>query len=304
MRLICPNCDAQYEVSDTAIPEEGRDVQCSSCGHAWFQMSAEAEADLLTEEAVMAVLESLPEAPPKARAPLQTAPSQAAVPPPVIPRPVGPPAAAVPPAPPQPASPRPASLRVEPAPHPSGPAAAPPPAAAPVQRRSIDEALLAVLREEAEREAAQRRSEETRAVEMQPDLGLEEPVSASATRHRLNSLKGVEPEPPVPVKPPQRRDLLPDIEEINSSLRASSEPRVAADRGRQATPDSRSGFRIGFVLMMTLTVLATLGYSMAPQIAQHFPASAGAMATYVAAVDVLRLWLDAQVASAVNALNG
>ncbi|MFN7053310.1 MAG: zinc-ribbon domain-containing protein, partial [Gemmobacter sp.] len=23
MRLICPNCDAQYEVPDDAIPEEG-----------------------------------------------------------------------------------------------------------------------------------------------------------------------------------------------------------------------------------------------------------------------------------------
>lgn len=37
MRLICPNCDAQYNVSDDAIPEGGRDVQCSNCQHTWFQ---------------------------------------------------------------------------------------------------------------------------------------------------------------------------------------------------------------------------------------------------------------------------
>lgn len=37
MRLICPNCDAHYEVGDDAIPESGRDVQCSACGTAWFQ---------------------------------------------------------------------------------------------------------------------------------------------------------------------------------------------------------------------------------------------------------------------------
>ena len=37
MRLICPNCDAQYNVADDAIPDGGRDVQCSSCAHTWFQ---------------------------------------------------------------------------------------------------------------------------------------------------------------------------------------------------------------------------------------------------------------------------
>jgi predicted Zn finger-like uncharacterized protein len=37
MRLICPNCDAQYNVADDAIPEGGRDVQCSSCNHTWLQ---------------------------------------------------------------------------------------------------------------------------------------------------------------------------------------------------------------------------------------------------------------------------
>ncbi len=38
MRLTCPNCDAQYEVDDRAIPENGRDVQCSNCGHTWYQL--------------------------------------------------------------------------------------------------------------------------------------------------------------------------------------------------------------------------------------------------------------------------
>ncbi|MCK0095028.1 zinc-ribbon domain-containing protein [Yoonia sp. F2084L] len=37
MRLICPNCEAQYEVSDDAIPPGGRDVQCSNCQQSWFQ---------------------------------------------------------------------------------------------------------------------------------------------------------------------------------------------------------------------------------------------------------------------------
>jgi len=40
MRLTCPDCAAQYEVADGAIPEAGRDVQCSNCGHTWFQQAA------------------------------------------------------------------------------------------------------------------------------------------------------------------------------------------------------------------------------------------------------------------------
>lgn len=37
MRLICPSCEAQYEIPDEMIPEEGRDVQCADCEHTWFQ---------------------------------------------------------------------------------------------------------------------------------------------------------------------------------------------------------------------------------------------------------------------------
>ena len=35
MRLGCPNCGALYEVDDSAIPESGREVQCSACDHRW-----------------------------------------------------------------------------------------------------------------------------------------------------------------------------------------------------------------------------------------------------------------------------
>lgn len=48
MRLICPNCDAHYEVGDDAIPESGRDVQCSACGTAWFQSPTYVRPEALT----------------------------------------------------------------------------------------------------------------------------------------------------------------------------------------------------------------------------------------------------------------
>lgn len=37
MRITCPNCAAQYEVGAGLISEDGRDVQCSACGHTWMQ---------------------------------------------------------------------------------------------------------------------------------------------------------------------------------------------------------------------------------------------------------------------------
>ena len=36
MRLLCPKCDAEYEIPDDVIPTEGRDVQCSGCQETWF----------------------------------------------------------------------------------------------------------------------------------------------------------------------------------------------------------------------------------------------------------------------------
>jgi predicted Zn finger-like uncharacterized protein len=52
MRLQCPNCDAEYEVDASAIPFEGRDVQCSNCGHGWFQVHPDFEADQDIEAAL------------------------------------------------------------------------------------------------------------------------------------------------------------------------------------------------------------------------------------------------------------
>lgn len=36
MRLVCPNCGAVYEVPEDNIPVSGRDVQCSACEQKWF----------------------------------------------------------------------------------------------------------------------------------------------------------------------------------------------------------------------------------------------------------------------------
>lgn len=40
MRLICPECNALYDIADAMIPPEGREVECSACGHVWLQLPA------------------------------------------------------------------------------------------------------------------------------------------------------------------------------------------------------------------------------------------------------------------------
>jgi predicted Zn finger-like uncharacterized protein len=281
MRLICPNCDAEYLVDDAAIPDTGRDVQCSNCGHAWFQLRPEVEAMLAQEEALFGSAEAEPARAPAAAAAAPAAPASAP-PAPVSPAPV----------PPAPVAP---------------PVSAPPPVAGTVSepvRRNLDESILSVLREEAEREAAARRAETPRAeaprIEAQVEMGLPEPTPApapgllDATARRLARLKGQDPDarPVPPPKPGSRRELLPDIEEINSSLKPTQRP-VLDEDGEEILPaNPGSGFRSGFLLMLILAAALVAAYVMAPKIAQQFPGAQDAMTAYVAQIDALRLWLD------------
>lgn len=289
MRLVCPNCDAQYEVSDDAIPEGGRDVQCSNCGHAWFQASPLAEAEQAAEEELF------------------EAPDVVAAAPGLI----APPEVSPPPAP----EPPPATIAIDvpeeipaemPAQEPDDLPAFEEPA--PLQRRSLDESLMAVLREEAEREAQVRRTEDPQPIETQPDLGLEEAVATvSPVARRIAQLKGIDLDAPI-ARPATRLEMLPDIEEINSTLRASSERREDPDEMIESLPDltkpRRSAFSSGFVIMVSLAVLVAAAYILAPKIIEQIPGSKSAMTAYVAAVDHARAYLDVLMKKAIGALQG
>ena len=285
MRLICRNCDAQYEVDNAAIPPDGRDVQCSGCGHAWFQMRADA----------------VPALRPQVSAPVDPAgPDLAAAmwsDPGVLTQDV-------------PAHPEPLTDK--------GPPPIPPEAQEDtgLRRRGLDDTVLEVLREEAAREAAVRRAEAPPPIEVQTDLGLAPPpppplLSPSvflAARERFADLS-VSPdeltsEDDMQPLPASRRELFPDIEEINSTLRASSEPRGDESEAETETyvGADRRGFRTGFVMMILIAVLLSLLYAMAPRIVAAVPASEGAMQAYVDGVDWARLGVDAALQSAIGSL--
>ena len=325
MRLICPNCGAQYEVADDAIPPSGRDVQCSNCGHAWFQHQSLAEID--EAEVVEAFAQTEP-------APAQ--PEQAPVSDPVLPHtpePAAPEpehvAAAVVETPPEPiaepvvepvaepviepvADPVVAATPIEP---PVVAAAAPIHDPAPQPRNSLDDNLLAVLREEAEREVAQRRAEAARGLEVQTELGIEAlaaapappppPPMSAASKPKTQDFSYLSSDadldttvPEASVRPAARRDLLPDVEVISSTLRSSSGAGDDDNPMPDLPPIRRSGgFRSGFLLAVLLAVIVVVAYVLAPSLAEQFPAAKGTLDAYVATIDALRLWVGSVVAN-------
>ncbi|WP_198665135.1 zinc-ribbon domain-containing protein [Tropicimonas sp. IMCC34011] len=303
MRLICPNCGAQYVVDDAAVPDEGRDVQCSSCGHSWFQLHPSRDRGL-AEELGEAIRE--PETP---------EPATPDAPPDAEPEPEGytseyddeddlPPV--------QPERPR---------------------------RREIDPKVLAVLREEAAREQAARRAEAAAPLEMQDEFAMDppeivrapepdpepevEPASQpdpfSEPEPSPDQPAGTPPDPEPPLERPDdevrarrvapRRTLLPDIEEINTALDPADSGRAVGEEAEEAARSDRAlrrarsarGRRIGLAIAIVIFGLALMTYLEAPRIAMTAPALEEPVAAYVARIDEARLWLDDTLRSVAGA---
>ena len=316
MRLVCPNCDAEYEVDDAAVPKEGRDVQCSNCGHAWFQVHPEIEAEQEAET-------ELYDAPPGTIAPAAEQMPQAAAE--AAPDPAAAAAAAVA----RPATRPPTRLVGQPEPDhddadladEGGPVGAdlPPP-----RSRTLDETVLAVLREEAERESTARQTElvSQPTLESQTEMPLAPPAQdqggmAAAVR-RIARMRGMAAEPaaatdtdadaaPEPA-PKSRGDMFPAIEEINSTLRATGDRAQDQDDAIvDSLPDltrKGGGFRRGFLTLVLLGVLIAVLYAFAPIIGAKVPALDGVAKAYVVGIDAARVWLDVTLRSLVTTLRG
>lgn len=323
MRITCPNCGAQYEVDDALIPEAGRDVQCSNCGKGWFQAKRpEAEPEEEAREGAEArhapepTEETAPEAAAtevaeqvaeeetvEAAAPVEEArdadhPEEDEAERAAEPEDIGAPdhgeededelgeesrAASVA-EPAQDAQPEAFDEDEEPA-----------PAAAAIPPRKTDESVLAVLREEAERELAERRKE-AEALETQPDLGLSEPAERSPSRATAEGAA---------IAAGARRDLLPDIDEINSTLRSDADRSGAADeeRGEDLVAERRRGFRLGFGLMILLAAVLIGLYVGAGWLAATFPALEPFLIAYVGWANGLSNWIDGLLAAGVDGMS-
>ncbi len=273
MRLICPNCQAQYEVPDSVMPPDGRDVQCSNCGNQWFQehpSSAQSSFDTPVPDSTEPETTAAEPEPAAEQAPVPEAKPQRPEP------------------------------EQEPAP-------------AEPKRRELDPAVADVLRAEAELEA-RARQQEGDLFEGQPELGLTESPShqerrSREARDRMARLRGQDPvddrlkstrsNAAAVTSPETRRDLLPDIEEINSTLRSNSDRSPDVDPGQTAQIEvqERRSSRRGFTLSVLLIAVLALAYVFADDLSQAVPQAADALSAYTSFVDAIRDWISAQMAS-------
>jgi resuscitation-promoting factor RpfA len=400
MRLVCPNCEAKYEVPEDAIPETGRDVQCANCGHAWYQMrpraagaegapAAEPAASSTPAPVVQAQAVAEASVAPEVTAPVpepartvEVAPAVAEVAP-ALDTPVA--AADVPSDVPPAEMPAAAEAAVEAAvdaavtavagagmavtetvseavsgavsetvaavvspveaavqtleaaaedaglsqvaravtgdvtESASAVVAEPVAAAAGLEATSpvpdaapagyaVDDSVLAILREEADREAQARRAEGAKPLEVQPDLGIDAAMPAARKPVEVISSEDVAPagsDDFADDRHSARRSRLPDVEEINSTLRPGEQSADEASADAMPVPvEGRSSFRSGFMLVLTLAILGAALYVSADALASAVPALAGVLKAYVGFVDSLRLQLDGLMQSATVAING
>jgi predicted Zn finger-like uncharacterized protein len=337
MRLVCPNCGAQYEVDDRVMPEGGRDVQCSNCGHAWFftpprpattkaEDKPEPKIGVPTPSAPAAeeapasepepeqspTTESTPEVEPDAEA--QESDDVAEVE--------------------NEAAPESGSDEVEvesdeakdEASEPEAEAEAeiepvdagdgddddaevtPMPAAAP--RKEVSKEVKQILQEEAKQELRAREAE-SHGLETQTDLGLDAVQKNNdeelAARIRQMEVDAAAAEEEVEEKDLRSRDMLPDIEEINSTLDTpdgADDTRIDLGPMAGESASGGKGFRRGFSLTILLAVLLVSLYVLAPQISERFPQAQGALDQYTTMGDSVRLWLEGAMQSAIEKMRG
>lgn len=268
MRLTCPNCNAQYEVDDAVIPRAGRDVQCSACGNTWLQYPREVALQMREAE-------------------LDEDDGAEAD------------QGASPPSDPETSEVR-AALRD------------------PERAQRIDKSVLDVLREEADRELEERRrshsGSETGGLETQGDLGLSRPTrSQTSTRRALLDDEQTAPETAPdeapaqqePASAPGRRNLLPDIEELSSTLAPGASdgntPDALEDLTNAASPSASSrGFGKGLTVVMLVALAFVMVYVFAPLIASLVPSLRPTLVTYVGMIDSARESVGAMLRGLLN----
>lgn len=195
-------------------------------------------------------------------------------------------------------------LRDSPTPDP-GPADAPPPRTAEAEPAEPSSAVVpppplrdarAVAADERARLAAAAIRARSRQTDRAPGEQVSAPRPASSDTPPEQGAAAIE----APQRGrPARRELLPDIEQINSSLRPDDRV-VEADASRSGPVRRGGGFRSGFLATVIVLALPVLVYLSAEPLIRTVPGLAPQMERYVAWVDgrrnALDVWVEALTA--------
>ncbi|MCC6863912.1 MAG: hypothetical protein IT544_03785 [Rhodobacteraceae bacterium] len=164
-----------------------------------------------------------------------------------------------------------------------------------LSRRTLDENLIAVLREEVEYEAAARRAEAA-SIKTKTEMPLAALSVAKAAR-----VKGIDLDAPVPApkRPRSRRQLPSDIQDIKLILPTES---IDTAAGGGENPFTRSGFRRGFQLAFVTAAVGVLTYFLAQWLGKQIPTMKPFLDGYVAQIDRGFLWFDGAMRGATQSI--
>lgn len=317
MRLICPNCEAQYEVPDDAIPPGGRDVQCSNCQQSWFQTQkpvtparnalmlepsdphAAPEEDAADKQPVAselyddleedviadnAVTEAMPDVTEAAEVNAEEIPSSA------------PEQAALEETAPQQEAPPPQQATTPPA----QAAASSDAQNEPLKRKPLDDAVANILREEAALGGAPAATGPIASPPATETPKAAAPVTEDKTRQRIALMTKEEggnasgsQQSDIAAQTDAHVRTIPTINEINATLRARAQ---ASDMSGLTEAEKyeavqRSGFRRGFFMILIIFAILILPYIFADQIIENLPQTKDIMTSYVVMVDQIRISL-------------
>lgn len=166
-------------------------------------------------------------------------------------------------------------------------------------RPQVDPSVLGILRAEAEREIAARRADE--AVGRVPPVDEEDPAAVSSPPSTRPLSTGSDPEDA------RRRALLPDIDDINATLTASSDRPdldLPTSPAEEEIRRERTGFTIGFSVILAVCAILIGGYVFAPTIAENMPGLEPFLAGYLDWANGMRIALDTLLQKTVDALSG
>lgn len=270
MRIVCPGCNAQYEIDSNLLPVEGREVQCSACGNVWFQAHPDASPPSTATQAA------------PRRRPLAPEPDPDPTPERDMPDTVAAPDSA-----------RPASRSADPE-NADGPADTAPQQDVRGTARPVDEKVLGILREEAAFEAEQR-ARDASGLETQPDLGL---LGAAPWPSNSDPAPDTDTAEPRPARGNAESDSrgagLPDIEDISASLEPIGATRERGPGSAETvsvpptSAERNQSFIRGLILPLAVALVLIALYLAAPVIGAAVPALAPVTTGYVDAVDGLR----------------
>ncbi len=276
MRLTCPNCGAKYDIADSVLAKRGRDVQCSNCGKTWYQKAIKIEPEAAKAEDPKPKKKEMSKPAPEASEPAED----------VIKRAMA------------------GSAEVD------ALEAERPPTEAELRKKRVAEAITRIEKhgEETDNQLARDLGEEPEPPSIDPAVAaiLRQEAEYEAEARRQEALEAANGSGKV-----KRNGVfgtasskLPRIEDINPTPRIDDDEddddEIDIEMGDPEALPRSSGFRLGFALTVIVFGLMVGVYVFHADLTEVFPALSPVLSDYVGTVDTARMWMTDKMQAVVD----